>query len=277
MKKYLLIFFILFFLHACSSKTESKKNKVTLKVCSYNTHYFFKGYTALKRAILSLNCDIIALQEVLQKNKIDYAKKIAKLQGRFYGASKPYQYMNKKAQWLLSFISKYPITSISEKWIGHSRKALKVEVTVSEKTITFVTTHLIPFTWSKGNLFAANIRRSNMRLIELKNMVNWVGKNKTNTILLGDYNSIPIMGELGILDKSGYIDVYDKLGISNHGTFPLSSYIYRTAKKYLPVSKVIVFDYIFISKEFFVKKAYVVKLSASDHYPVIAELEFLSN
>ena len=259
-----------------SSQSQTFKVK-ELKVVTYNLHYFDRGFQPILRTIKELNADVIALQEVLVHNGVDYSKLIARKLKYYHLSSSPYvSYRNGKYKWVLSFLSKYPMKKVSEKWLQNYRLAFKVRVSVDGQGISFINTHLSPFTWPKKGVLKANIRRSERRQKEVNDLIQWAGKPLNPSVLLGDFNCLPMMKELKLIKNIGYRDVYGELNESHKETYQIDNKeLSKRLKRYLPLFSLageITLDYIFIGGMIKTLSVNVIHSDASDHYPVKAKI-----
>lgn len=272
MKAYLLFFFS-FTILLCNNQASVLKKK-TVRVASYNVHFFEGGVAGIKATIAKIDPDIIALQEVLVKDGVPYSLRIARSLKYHHSSSSPYVNFG-STQWVLSFLSKYPVTGTKQIRL-RSRRAYQVSIFIGGTEIMFTTLHLSPFVWSKGNLLAANMQRSRVRQSEIQALVRWIGRPNGPSVLLGDFNSLPFMGELDPVLAMSYADVYDTLKQKREGTFKVKKYIIKTVKRYLPhmpIGTVIPFDYILTGGKIGVQSVRVVQSTASDHLPIVAEIQ----
>ncbi len=245
----------------------------SLRVMTYNVHYFDKGVTGISKTITKLNPDLIGMQEVLIKNNVDRSKLLAKKLHYHQVSSSPYVHYGHK-KWVLSFWSKKPIKRMDEIKLGNNRRAFRVDIDYDGQVVTFITLHLSPFKLS-GNILKANYNRSRLRQKELRDLIKWIGSPIKRTVLLGDFNSLPFMGELKPLMREGFKDVYTDLNQSNAGTFNLNLFISNRIRKHLPKALIpqrVTLDYILISKGLKGLSVSVDPSEASDHYPLLARI-----
>ncbi|MEP6911976.1 MAG: endonuclease/exonuclease/phosphatase family protein, partial [bacterium] len=129
------------------------------------------------------------------------------------------------------------------------RGMIRVEVDVGGKTINFVTTHL-DYQYEDGRLF------------EAEQMLKFLKDIKGPLIVVGDFND-ESSGAAYKLMLTGFEDAWMRSRVEAAGpTFPADK----------PVKRI---DYVFTRQpgQVKAKKAWVVNTMASDHIPVVAELE----
>ena len=126
---------------------------------------------------------------------------------------------------------------------------LRVEVKIAGKTINFVTTHL-DYQFDDGRLF------------EAEQLLRFLQPVKGALIVVGDFNDEP-SGSASRLMVKGFADAWLQSQAKESGlSYPADK----------PNKRI---DYIFIRRadNLRMKKAWVVNTQASDHLPVIADLE----
>jgi len=252
-----------------AGKRAGAKNEIT--VATYNIRYCAAGRGSVLNAIRSLGADVIALQEDPVRGGESAGSAFARALGMHHASSAPYAVEN-ATPWALSILSAHPIISRDELRVKSGRRALRVRISVGGAGCELVTAHLSPFVWDATNPVAANRARSLRRREELRELRAWLGTPSTPRILLGDFNSLPVMGELAVLADDGYRSVWDALDMPGQGTFRLSASVHSFVKKYLPIDEEIMLDYIFVSGGITVLQAGVVRSDASDHYPLTARV-----
>lgn len=259
--------------HLCSGCGKpSPAQGVRITVATYNVHHFRSGYHAVRNAISSLNADIVALQEVPVRGGSDYSEKIARDLGYKSVSSGMYYRQGRRSGWVLSFLSRYPVTLKGETSLSGNRVALRLDVIAGSQPLTIITTHLSPFVQSR-NVIRDNRVRSALRARQISEILQWVQRTPGRTIITGDMNSIYLMGELAPFSHNNYSDVFDGNSSDCPGTFPLKPDMLRLIRNVVPFApKVITLDYIFVSPGIEVLSAGVKNSPASDHYPVIAGL-----
>jgi len=264
-------------IQACGAKKEPEKPApkiLKLKVATYNLNYFTGGYAGIRDTISAMKPDIIALQEVLLSQGTDYSKKLAKDLGYHHASSTPYVGFD-NIKWITAFLSAYPIKKTDQTKLGYSRNALRISVDLEGTALTLVTMHLTPFIWADSNLLQANKNMSKLRQREIADLMKWTGKMEPPAIFLGDFNSLPFMGELTPIMSLGYRDVYTEVENGIEGTFMIQKSVRAVINRALPgysIPENIKLDYILISDAIKAVKVEVPESKASDHRPLSAEI-----
>jgi endonuclease/exonuclease/phosphatase family metal-dependent hydrolase len=129
------------------------------------------------------------------------------------------------------------------------RGMIRVEVKLDGKTLNFVTTHL-DYQFQDGRLF------------EAEQMLEFLRDLKGPLIIVGDFNDEPVGTAYKLM-----LNKFDDVWAATKQTTTGFSY---PADK--PIKRI---DYIFLRRSdgLKVKKTWVVETFASDHIPVVAELE----
>jgi endonuclease/exonuclease/phosphatase family metal-dependent hydrolase len=274
LNKILIIFLISLFFYSCNNDGKKKNKKNIIKAVTYNIHYNYSGTDKIFREIKKMKADIIALQEVPIQNGVDRLKSFSKRIGYNYVCSDPYVILRSGRRWVLSFMTIFKILSYSEIKLGIYRRALKVRLLIDSKPVEFVTLHLSPFILVERNLLELNRRRGNMRRREIADLVNWIKPDNLPLVIMGDFNSLPIMSELDSLKDSGFTDIFDIVKDYDSGTFPVKPYVLRKLKRYLPdlfVPKIITLDYILVNDSIHPLSGESIVSKSSDHYPLQVE------
>ena len=198
--------------------------------------------------------DLVGLQEVDRGVKRTEGKdeiaELAVLTRMHYAFAHNLDYQG--GQYGVAILSRFPIQSIVHRKFANTRESerrgmLQVEVNTGKRMLTFVTTHL-DYQYSDGRLFEAK------QLLEL------LADVKGPLIVVGDFNDEP-SGSTYKLISGGFEDAWlrsQSAGLS----YPADK----------PVKRI---DYIFTRSRdrFRVKRAWIVNTLASDHLPVVADIE----
>jgi endonuclease/exonuclease/phosphatase family metal-dependent hydrolase len=274
MIRILIITFLLpAFLLYCSGK--EKKEKIRIKIATFNVHHFTKGYTAVKATISNMKPDIIALQEVLVKGGTDYSQKLAGDLKMHLASSKPYVIFSDR-KWVLTFLSRYPVIKKEETRLGKYRRALKVLLNIHGRIAAFSTMHLSPFVWSSKNLLAANRKRAGDRAEELRDLIKWFQRTGKPEVVLGDFNIPEIMPGMGLLYDYGYRNIRDEIDNRVKGTYRIKEGVRKSARRHFPgftLPEMVNLDYILISESIKSLSLYTVNSNSSDHLPLVADIE----
>lgn len=235
--------------------------KKTLRVMTYNIHV---GVGMDKKLDLQRIADVInrerpdlvGLQEVdrgvRRTEGRDEIVELARLTRMDFAFAPNLDYQGGK--YGVAILSRWPIKHTVHHMFENKREAerrgmLKVEIEVEKKTINFVTTHL-DYQFEDGRLF------------ETEQLMRLIDDAKGPLIVVADLNDIP-EGSAYKLMRTKFDDVWVMSRAKGEG------FSYPADK---PVKRI---DHIFYrtGDRVRAKKAWVVATLASDHVPVVAELE----
>lgn len=239
----------------------------SLRVMSYNIEYGDKGLDNVISAIRDQHPDVVGLQEVdvhwsSRSNFVDQAALLAKGTGMEYRFARIYQIPNADAskpprEFGVALLSRYPIVSFVNREITrHSTQdtavvpapmpgLLDARINVNGRTFRVLNVHL-------------DYRSDpTVRTQQAKEIMSYIGFDTIPTILTGDLNASPEAPELRTL-LTNMVDVLGDRGI-NDFTFSATK----------PEKRI---DYIIVSDNVCAKSARVVQVTASDHFPVMAEI-----
>jgi endonuclease/exonuclease/phosphatase family metal-dependent hydrolase len=233
----------------------------TLRVMTYNIHVGIGMDKKLDLAriaavINSQKPDLVGLQEVdrgvQRTQRIDEIVEIAKLTRMNYDFAFNLRYQG--GQYGVAILSRFPIISMDHRLFQNIREAerrgfIRGEVVIGKRVINFVTTHL-DYQYEDGRLF-----ESQQLLAALKDI-------KGPLIVVGDFNDIPA-GPAYQLMRHQFDDAWAESRAQDDG------FSYPADK---PSKRI---DYIFFRSTDRVraKRAWIVETLASDHVPVVADLE----
>ncbi|WP_254052778.1 endonuclease/exonuclease/phosphatase family protein [Bacillus sp. V59.32b] len=249
---------------ALAKDQKFKRGKsVEVEVMSYNIHHAegVDGVLDLERIariIEESDADIVGLQEVdkhwsERSDFQDQAKWLAERLGMFYayGANldrEPLKEEEPRRQYGTAVLSKYPILD-SENHpltkIGNTEQRGLLEATIKVKGnhLHFYNTHLA--------LTSAE------REIQIREINDIASRDKGSKIMMGDLNATPESKEMQPINAN-YNDVFAETHEAY--TYPATN----------PTKRI---DYIFTSDDIEADDAEVIKTLASDHLPLIAEIE----
>lgn len=233
-----------------------------LKVLTYNIHHGenMKGQVDIQgiaNVILATNPDLVALQEVdsvtNRTHKSDQLKELAAITGMYTYFAKAMDYDG--GGYGNGILSRLPIKSshtLPLPGAAGSEPRVAGVITLQlpgDSLLQFISTHLD----------ASN--NGNDRIEQVKILLQYCQKNKTNTILAGDFNAIPTAKEMTLL-KPVFADATQTLG----HTFPSDT----------PTTKL---DYIWVyptHRWTVIAPKVVEETVASDHRPVVCEFDLKS-
>ncbi len=235
--------------------------KRTLRVMTYNIHVGvgMDKKLDLQRIADVINAarpDLVGLQEVDRGVKRTEGKdEIAELAGMTkmeYAFAPNLDYQGGK--YGVAILSRFPIKNTEHRMFENKREAerrgmLRIEVEIDRKTLNFVTTHL-DYQFEDGRLF------------ETEQMLKFLESVKGPIIVVADLNDVPT-GSAYKLMRTKFDDAWVTSGAKTDG------FSYPADK---PVKRI---DHIFYSTgdRIRARKSWVIETLASDHIPVMAELE----
>ena len=241
--------------------TPAVNAKRTIRVMTYNIHV---GVGMDKKLDLQRIADVInterpdfvGLQEVdrgvERTQRKDEIIELAQLTRMEFAFAPNLDYQGGK--YGVAILSRFPITSVDHRMYQNRRETerrgmIRIEVKIDGKVVSFVTTHL-DYQYQDGRLFEAE------QLLEFLRDV------KGPLIVVGDFNDEPSGTTYKLMSNQ-----FDDAWLTSRQT--TNGFSYPADK---PLKRI---DYVFVrrSDRFKVKKAWVVETLASDHIPVVSELE----
>jgi len=233
----------------------------TLRVMTYNIHVGvgMDKKLDLPRIASVINAqhpDLVGLQEVdrgvTRTQRIDEIAELAKLTRMDYAFAFNLRYQG--GQYGVAILSRFPIMATDHRLYQNTREAerrgfVRAEVIVRGCVLNFVTTHL-DYQYDDGRLF------------ETQQLLNALKDVKGPLIVVGDFNDVPA-GRAYQLMRYQFGDAWIESRSTDDG------FSYPTDK---PSKRI---DYIFFRSTDRVraKRAWIVDTQASDHVPVVADLE----
>ena len=233
----------------------------TLRVMTYNIHVGVGmdkklDLPRIAGVINAAHPDLVGLQEVdrgvTRTQRIDEIAELARLTRMHYEFAFNLSYQG--GQYGVAILSRFPITAIDHRLYQNTREAerrgfIRGEVSARGHLVNFVTTHL-DYQYEDGRLF-----ETQQLLAALKDV-------RGPLIIVGDFNEVP-NGRAYQLMRYEFGDAWMESRPLDEG------HSYPTDK---PVKRI---DYIFFRSTDRVrtKRAWIVNTPASDHLPVIADLE----
>lgn len=237
----------------------------TLRVMTYNIHVGVGmdkklDLPRIAGVINAQHPDLVGLQEVdrgvTRTQRIDEIAEIAKLTRMDYAFAFNLRYQG--GRYGVAILSRFPIMATDHRLYQNTREAerrgfIRAEVSVHGRLINFVTTHL-DYQYEDGRLFEAQQLLSALK--DLKNPL----------IVVGDFNDIAA-GQAYQLMRYQFGDAWTEGRPADEG------FSYPADK---PVKRI---DYIFFRSTDRVrtKRAWIVDTLASDHVPVVADVEIGSH
>lgn len=244
----------------CSALPVAAKRK--LRVMTYNIHVGvgMDKKLDLQRIADVINAahpDLVGLQEVDRgvkrtEGKDEIVELAAMTRLDYYAFAPNLDYQGGK--YGVAILSRLPIKHVEHRMFENKREAerrgmLRVEVEVDGKRLNFVTTHL-DYQFEDGRLF------------EAEQMLKFLDGVKDPMIVVADLNDLPT-GSAYALMRTKFDDAWITSRAQGEGfSYPAD----KPAKR---------IDHIFYQKGSSIraKKSWVIETLASDHIPVMAELE----
>jgi len=232
-----------------------------LRVMTYNIHVGIGmdkklDLERIARVIKEQRPDLVGLQEVdrgvQRTQRIDEIVELAKLTRMNYDFAFNLRYQG--GQYGVAILSRFPIISTDHRLYQNLREAerrgfIRGEMIIEGRSVNFVTTHL-DYQYDDGRLF-----ETQQLLAALKDV-------KPPLIVVGDFNDSPA-GQSYQLMRKQFGDAWAESRPADDG------FSYPTDK---PAKRI---DYIFFraTDRVRTRRAWIVQTQASDHLPVVADLE----
>jgi len=242
----------------CAGPPPSSK---TLRVMTYNIHVGVGmdkklDLPRIASVINGQHPDLVGLQEVdrgvTRTQRVDEIVELSKLTRMEYAFAFNLHYQG--GQYSVAILSRFPIRATDHRLYQNTREAerrgfIRAEVSVDGRVLNFVTTHL-DYQYDDGRLFEAQ-----QLLRALKDVPGPL-------VIVGDFNDIPA-GRAYQLMRYQFGDAWIESRSTDEG------FSYPTDK---PAKRI---DYIFFRSTDRVRtrRAWIVDTQASDHVPVVADLE----
>lgn len=235
--------------------------KLKLRIMTYNIHVGVGmdkklDLQRIADVILKEKPDIVGLQEVdrgvTRTEGKDEIAELAKLTRMDYAFAHNLDYQG--GQYGVAILSRFLIQKIDHQKYQNLREAerrgmLRVELEINGRAVDFVTTHL-DYQYADGRLF------------ETEQMLKFLADVKNPLIVSGDFNDEPDGSSYQMMLR-GFDDAWLASRVKGLGlSYPADK----------PVKRI---DYIFLrtNDRWRVKKVWVVETVASDHLPVVADVE----
>lgn len=232
-----------------------------LRVMTYNIHVGIgmDRKLDLPRVAAVINQqkpDLVGLQEVdrgvTRTQRIDEIAELARLTQMNYDFAFNLRYQG--GQYGVAILSRFPIRAMEHRLFQNLREAerrgfIRAEVSVRGVTLNFVTTHL-------------DYQFDDARLFETRQLLEALKDVKGPLIVAGDFNDLPTGSSYRLMGEQ-FKDAWVESGEKEQGlTYPAD----KPAKR---------IDHIFIrlTDRVRTRRAWTVNTLASDHIPVVADLE----
>jgi endonuclease/exonuclease/phosphatase family metal-dependent hydrolase len=244
-----------------AEKKMSFAGKKTLRVMTYNIHVGVGmdkklDLERIADVINNEHPDLVGLQEVdraVKRTELrDEILELAKLTGMDFAFAHNLDFQG--GQYGVAILSRLDIQKIDHRKYENMREAerrgmIRVEVKLANRTINFVTTHL-------------DYQHDDERLHETEQMLRFLQNVKGPLIVVGDFNDAP-EGNAYKLMQTKFKDAWTTTNTTDEGlSYPADT----------PTKRI---DYVFTRQSDRIRatKAWVVDTLASDHRPVVVDLE----
>lgn len=244
----------------------------SLRVMSYNIEYGHEGLDSVITVIRDQHPDIVGLQEVdvhwsQRSNFVDQAALLAKGAGMEYRFARIYHIPDDDPskpprEFGVAILSRYPITAFTNHEITRHSTQDSTAAPVPQPGLLDAT---IDVNGTKVRVFDVHLdyrRDPSVRAHQVADMLRYIEPCNEPTLLFGDMNAPPNAPELQPLLQH------------LHDTWPASNGAGATYPAKAPESKI---DYVMTSDGFRVRKASVSEVFASDHRPMLVDLELSDN
>ena len=230
-----------------------------LRVMTFNIKSGLYGLEKVAQVIEEAEPDVVALQEVdigaMRSGQVDQPAQLAAATGlvhRMY-----FQATTKShGAYGVALLSRFPLEERSQYRLpvphgGEPRTLGHVVAQIGEQEVSLYVTHLtsMPF-------------RDETRAAQTETISRILAADPRPKVLMGDFNDVAHGAAMACL-RSELQDVFAAVGTGPQGTLPLP----------LPFRPEWRIDYIFACKSFVPRMSRVLRMKASDHYPVVADLE----
>lgn len=257
-----------FFVCTLSASSLSAKNITAvnedfpslLRVITYNIRAADYGIKGIIDTLKQGKADIIALQEVdkfvRRTGRIDQPKKIARSLGMNYVFRKHFSYQG--GEFGLALLSRYKIDHVKRVPVRRSNLILlKARVDTPDRPVTVIVVHFHP----TNPLDKTITKKENnaARLREAKRAFEIATAHDTPFLIMGDFNANSGSSAYSVFAEKFY-DCCRVGGGLWDKTWPAK----------FPITRI---DYIWVSRHFNVLRCRTLNSNASDHLPVIAELQ----
>ncbi|MBN1205968.1 MAG: endonuclease/exonuclease/phosphatase family protein [Myxococcaceae bacterium] len=229
-----------------------------LRVMTFNIQSGARGLDGVIEVIRAAHPDIVALQEVdrgsRRANGLDQTAVIAERTGLVYHAHFRTTDLHGGA-YGIALLSRFPLEALAQYPLpvprgAEPRTVAHALLQVAGREVSVYVTHLIrqPF-------------NSDARMRQSALIAGLLARDSRPKLLMGDLNDGPDSRTVRLLQR-GLTDVFAASGQGPDGTYPLP----------LPFSPAMRIDYVLACDAFEPLRSEVLRVGASDHYPVVADV-----
>ncbi|WP_257453486.1 endonuclease/exonuclease/phosphatase family protein [Archangium lipolyticum] len=230
-----------------------------LRVMTFNIQSGRHGLDKVAETIRSASPDIVALQEVdvgsIRANGMDQPAELARRTGLPYYAHFRTTTLH-GGDYGVALISRFPLESVEQ-------HPLPVEPGTEPRTVARV---LMKVNGQEVSIYVTHLTRrpfnGDVRMRQSAAIMKLLASDSRPKLLMGDMNDTPDSRSLRLF-KRELVDVFALRGEGPSETYPL------------PVIPNLRIDYVLACDHFMPKRSQVLRVRASDHYPVVADLTLL--
>jgi endonuclease/exonuclease/phosphatase family metal-dependent hydrolase len=243
-----------------SAEAPRPRDAGDLRVMTFNIQSGLKGLDKVAGLIRSAAPDVVALQEVdvgsRRAQGMNQPAVLAERTGLPYHAHFRTTDLYGGA-YGVALLSRFPLVSLEQ-------HALPVPDGTEPRTVAHV---VLDMEGTEVSVYVTHLTRmpfnSDVRLRQSVAILKLMQEDARPKLLLGDMNDTPDSRTVRLL-KRELLDVFALSGKGNSKTHPLPAF--------LPGLRI---DYVLASQRFMPKSSKVLRVKASDHYPVVADLALL--
>ncbi len=262
---------VLAFFAALGVETESADPVADpIRFVSYNVHsaYDIDGnldVAGIAEVIADIRADVVGLQEVSRGQLLSANTDLLTLlqlelgfeHVAFFGTTDPV--------WGNAILSRYPIIDVATDYLPRvgtpmRRGSLGALVAIGDRDVLVINTHLQHVNDSdvhdedpEADLLPVHTEQISVILDQ------WGGQ--TPAVLMGDFNARPDWAQIGMVISAEWVDTWAEAGSGDGFTSNAADPKYRI-------------DYIFHTSDMTATDVGVIQSTASDHFPVVADLSF---
>ncbi|WP_224361581.1 endonuclease/exonuclease/phosphatase family protein [Hyalangium versicolor] len=239
-------------------ETSARRSPEELRVMTFNIESGIRGLDKVAEVIRGARPDVVALQEVdlgsRRAGGLDQTAVLAEQAGLPYHAHFRTTDLYGGA-YGIALLSRFPLESLAQYPLpvprgAEPRTLVHAVVQVAGREISVYLTHLI------RRPFNGDVRVRQSALI-----AGMMARDPRPKLLMGDFNDDPDSRPVRLL-RRGLTDVVAASGHGSDGTYPLP----------FPFSPALRIDYVLACDSFEPVRSAVLRVGASDHYPVIADV-----
>ncbi|MDX9723992.1 MAG: endonuclease/exonuclease/phosphatase family protein [Myxococcota bacterium] len=231
-----------------------------LTVLSYNINYGNVDLDETCRLIREADADLVALQEVTPAAEEHLSECLAE-----HYAHQAFQ--SGQAATGFGFLSRWPLEDVryhppEHGWFG----SFLARIQFNDESLELANVHLLPTIPERGEgalrLLGRYMQLESTRIKEVESLLAAMPSEGLR-LVMGDFNTIPGMGSLQLLEASGLVDAATAHGGERANTWSWSLDGWTVS---------LCLDYIFADQRWRVDAFKVSAEGPSDHYPVVARL-----